>query len=140
MIPSITYKSFTPYCPSADSADLQVNFMDGDGDIGYDSQDSSAPYDFYALQLHDSAGVYVKIIISGKYEAPYTYHIPNITPTGKNKSLNGIIQIRFKGNWYINIPDNGNQSYHRIEYQVWIFDRAGHKSNVITTPPLTICQ
>jgi hypothetical protein len=144
-IPYITYNSFSPFCSGSttDSAYLRVNFQDGDGDIGYDAQDASAPFDFYVMELVNYNGTYVGYPYLQLHDSLiFSYHIPYITPTGKDKSLNGIIQINLESNLQNSIPPTTIPGYnfHNVEFQVWIFDRAGNKSNVITTPPLTLCQ
>ena len=144
VIPNITYKSFTPFCSGSitDSAYLQVNFTDGDGDIGYAANDATAPFDFFAIEYINHNGTYVPFTLNnGKDTINFSYHIPDITPAGKNKSLNGIIQINFENAFQINTQTTATgYNFYQIEFQVWIFDRAGHKSNAIMTPPLTICQ
>jgi len=153
-IPSITYKSFGVGL-NPDSAQLQVNFTDGDGDIGYPPQDASAPYDFYIqywyctdtlanspAQVADSTFKPYPILNQHTHLFTDTltdyYHIPYITPVGKDKSLTGIIEIALTGRgngWYINYCVK-TPSHNYFEYKVWIYDRAGHKSNILTTPIL----
>jgi len=150
-IPSISFKSFTAY--SRDSAVLQVNFTDGDGDIGYASQDASAPFNFYIQYWYSTDSLApsiaqfpadtvfrpdININVTPHDTLGGQYHIPDITQPGNNKALSGIIQIALTGD-----PDNNgwyhtycslNPSHTYFEYKIWLFDRAGHKSNVITTP------
>jgi hypothetical protein len=136
VIPAITFKSFQATGPN--SATLQINFTDGDGDIGYPSQDVSAPPNLWIKYLYfDTAGTkkYIgiyNIADSATFDSVYfVYNIPYITPAGKDKALNGVIQIAMTS-WYLN-PYNSLDSL-KVEYEIWLFDRAGHKSNVITSP------
>ena len=140
IIPAITYKDFIVNSDS--SAYIQINFTDGDGDIGYTTSDANPPYDFYLVNMQDSitstGNKYVIEWIPSQHDpimgdTLYSgYNIPYITPTGKDKELSGQIQIQLaKGNW--NFTINGIKS---VEYRVWIIDRAGHVSNRITTPPI----
>lgn len=135
VIPAITYKNFT--ITDSSHAILQISFTDGDGDIGYPSDNTSAPANFYIEYLYDSAGIYVPALfppsstpdpVVGDTVA-YPYHIPYITPTGKDKSLNGQIQVNVS-NWYLPLSKT-------FEYRVWLIDRAGHISNRVTTPAFT---
>ncbi len=145
--PVITFNSFTPFCTGnkTDSAYLRVNFTDGNGDIGYPAGESGITPDFYIIPMVDSAGTFKPL----QYTSPYTghdtvftfdYQIPDITPTGSDKELNGIIQINLENAIQtissLSIP-NINFTY--LEFQVWIYDRAGNKSNVLVTPPRTTC-
>jgi hypothetical protein len=149
-VPVISFKSFT-VSQTADSATLQINFTDGDGDIGYPAQDPTAPYNFFIqywystdtlstslAQFPDTAifKPYININQNPPDTLLYSYHIPDITQPGKNKSLTGIIQIIVSGTpplgWFVNYASAPYRNF--FQYKVWIYDRAGHKSNVITTP------
>jgi len=133
--PAISFNSFVIHSDS--SATLQINFTDGDGDIGYPPDDASAPVDCYLEMTRDSAnnGRYLPYIINGGTPDPIMgdtiylpYHIPYITPVGKYKALSGQIQIALEGNsWY-------PQPHVSAKFIVWIIDRAGHISNRVTTP------
>jgi hypothetical protein len=146
-IPQITFNSFTPFCSGSvtDSAYLRINFTDGNGDIGY-SQQLGAPTDFYAIPL-----VYVyatksfQPLILGGDTVKFPYSIPNITPMGNDKELNGIIQINFENFLQEYLANNAAAfssaaNLYNIEFQVWLYDRSGNKSNVIITPPRSICE
>ncbi|HTA83975.1 MAG TPA: hypothetical protein VK783_13615 [Bacteroidia bacterium] len=141
IVPAITYQNFIVNADN--SADLQINFTDGDGDIGYQEGTSNIPPNFYMEFLEDTSGtgVFIPLIIStGTPDAVmgdtvfYSYNIPYITPAGKDKELSGQIQIALgAGQWYLQAPGKPQRNY---KYVVWIIDRAGHKSNRITTPPV----
>ncbi len=148
IIPAITYNNFQAFCSGVktDSAYLRVNFTDGDGDIGYPQADPSAPSDFYILPLiyNTTTGKYdtLKVLTtSGDSVITYNYRIPYITPSGTNKALNGIIQInlenliQYLGNY--TLPQHNT---YQLQFGVWIYDRAGHKSNVLTTPTVYACH
>jgi len=154
IIPAITYNSFIPFCSGSttDSAYLRVNFTDGDGDIGYPQGDVSAPKDFFVVP-------YIYVYSTKSFQpitnttnntvdtVMFSYLIPNITPSGSDKELNGIIQINLEdfiqediSSLVTNPTFNSIANVHELQFQVWIFDRAGHKSNVITTPVVYSCQ
>lgn len=145
-IPAITFKNAIVYTPG-DSLAIQINFTDGDGDIGYATGDTSAPYDCYLEYMIDTGhnGNYVTETTSNPIPKVttgdtivYPYLIPYITPTGSNKSLNGEIQIMIHSeNWRYTVPPIANVGFN-IEFKVWIIDRAGHVSNRIVTPPITV--
>jgi hypothetical protein len=149
-IPNITFNSFTPFCSGStnDSAYLRINFTDGTGDIGYPLGDASVPPDFFIvpMYLNIPTGTYDTII----YQSPYTgndttlsygYLIPDITPSGKDKELNGIIQINLENALQIisSIPPISGKNFNKLEFKVWIYDRAGNKSNILITPPCPLC-
>ncbi|MGP8214580.1 MAG: hypothetical protein ACLQQ4_03355 [Bacteroidia bacterium] len=140
--PVITYKNFIINPDS--TAFLQVNFTDGNGDLGNNS--NGAPPDFYVEMLYDSIADNIDhfkpILIPGTVPSTdsllgdtvaSTYTIPDITPTGNNKELSGEIQVQMtKGDYYFTL--SGVTIPNRYEYRVWLVDRAGHVSNRITTP------
>src|ERR1700722_19148929 len=61
IIPAITFKSLTSN--NLDSAIMEVNFTDGDGDIGYLGNLAEAQPDFFIQYLRDSAGAFVPMLI-----------------------------------------------------------------------------
>jgi hypothetical protein len=62
-----------------------------------------------------------------------TFKIPDVTPSGKDKSLTGIIRIDME-NWTQGLPIAGDT----LQFNVWMFDRAGHKSNVLPVPGVIV--
>jgi hypothetical protein len=142
--PVITYKDFIVF--NQDSAYIQVNFTDGNGDIGYPASDTSAPPNFWVEYMYlDSATnnfLPMTATVGTKTDTIFgPYYIPNITPTGKNKELSGEIQVKLETEgqptWYSPLPIY-YKATNAIEFRVWLVDRAGNKSNVVTTPAYTI--
>lgn len=145
--PAITYKQHILYTPG-DSLDIQINFTDGDGDIGYATGDTAAPYNCYLEYLVDTnnSGNFVTIEntlnVNPKATTAdtiaYTYVIPYITPTGNDKALNGIIQIRLhSGDWRFTTIPFANLGL-AIKFRIWIIDRAGHISNRILSDAILV--
>ncbi|HVA97882.1 MAG TPA: hypothetical protein VNG53_03225 [Bacteroidia bacterium] len=145
--PSIAFQSFTKY--GTDSAAVVFTFKDGDGDIGLQSSDTTPPFNFDSgnnIYYYDCFLEYLYKTSDGSYKpfydasAPnplfndtiyFTYRVPNITPAGKVKVLSGQIQVMLHAPYYF----PGHTS---IEFNIYIYDRALHKSNVITTPPIPV--
>lgn len=110
-----------------------ISFTDGDGDIGLDQGDTIAPYNYvedpfnkfyynlllYYFEKQGDEWVEVETAID------YFYRVPNITPSGQNKALNGEIEVD------LTLPLNRPDS---IRYNIELIDRALHESNIITTP------
>jgi hypothetical protein len=133
-IPAITFKSLT--VKNANSAILEVNFTDGDGDIGYVGNPENAQPNFFIEYYRDSASIFVPMIFyvtAVPSIAEPSYTIPDVTPAGKNKSLTGTIKINME-NLTQGLPIVGDT----LQFNVWLFDRAGHKSNVLTTPQIIV--
>jgi len=137
-IPEIAYKSFEKI-PSNTGADnkayLTITFKDGDGDIGLSPEDTFPPYnpgskyyynffiDYY--ELEGDSFVKIDLPITNNSRIPYVE--PNLAELG----ITGEIEIEL----YIN---NIMSSADSIRYEMYIVDRALHKSNVITTPSIYV--
>lgn len=133
-IPAISLESLEI---TGQSALLTLSFTDGDGDLGLSEGDTLAPFNFgsehyanlkikyYELQsgmwvLNDSAG--------------FEYRIPNLTPEGQIKTLEGTIEVAIEP-FYFALPSIAPADTFR--YAISLFDRALQESNVIETEALT---
>ena len=134
--PVIAYKSFD--IVNKNDAYLHFTFTVPDGDIGlnpYDDTATSSPYhyDFHSrFQLKNYQGNFIDSVwvdITGADSAQYNYRIPFVENKSKDKSLTGEIIVYLNGYRPANI-------YKRFRYTIYIYDRAHHKSNIITTPEL----
>jgi hypothetical protein len=139
--PAIEYTDFKMY--GQDSAELVLHFTDGDGDIGLDEDDTTgsfAPdqpyyYNFVATYFYkDTSGLFVPF--DEKPSSPdtldtlrYRYRIPNITPEGQNKVLDGDMIIKFRYPYY-------GPGHTAFKYEIYIYDRSLQKSNVIVSPEI----
>jgi hypothetical protein len=140
--PVIEYTDFVKY--GHDSADFVFHFTDGDGDIGLSEADTfgsfapSQPYYYNLVMTYfykdgtgnwqpydaiDSTPAVMDTLKNG-------YRIPDITPEGQNKVLDGEIHIKLLAP-YIPLFDKN------FKFEAYIYDRELHKSNMITTPELT---
>jgi hypothetical protein len=140
-VPVISYNNFFAYGSGSitDSALLLINFTDGNGNIGY-SQQLGAPIDLYIVPLIYvyATNTFQPIIESGDTALTFPYSIPNITPSGSDKELNGIIQVNFENFIQEQISSltgfSSVADIHRLQFKVWMYDNAGNKSNVLITP------
>ena len=101
-----------------DSITFVISFTDGDGDLGASSSDTTPN-----LFFKDSRTQFIN-----------TFQFPNITPDGNVKDISGTIS-------YIFSPFNCNPGKltDTFYYTIFIDDRAGHRSNEVTTP-MIICN
>ena len=148
--PLISYSGFTIY-GNPDSAELKINFCDKDGDIGLSTSDTTNLFKqgnlwmiYYYL---DTAGhwtaydidpatpkidtFFITYRIPALPAPPITYpytHMgyPNPVTVVLNASsiLEGTIQMRQKPYFVI---------HHTIRYDIYMYDKAHNKSNVIST-------
>ncbi len=107
---------------------LTISYTDGDGDIGLKQSDTIPPYDynFYISYFEKQNGEFVELIL----DPPLNARIPMLTPSGINKSIKGEIEDEIFLNY--------TSQYDTIRLEVYILDRALHKSNVIQTPEIYI--
>lgn len=103
-----------------DSLVLTFSFTDGDGDIGSAASDTFGR-DVYARLFERNNGVFEEAPLS----APLEYRVPYLEPRGNNSSLKGDIRI--------NIDYNILRPNDTIYYKVALEDRAGNRSNEIST-------
>jgi hypothetical protein len=137
-IPNIKFKSFIKF--GLDSADFTISFKDGDGDIGLDPQDTFPPYNTGTETYYNLFMKYYFKKTDGSFVAYYNpntndtlvfkYRIPDITPIGQNKTLDGDIKVKLSAPYFV-------PGHTVFKFDVYIYDRALNKSNVITTPEIT---
>ena len=120
--PEIKYLSYT----KTDSVNLlgqnkpfvviTFEFTDGDGDIGEVQNDTTK--NMFLAEFG---------ILNGVRQTPVNlpYTIPFVTPSGQNKSLKGEIDVDIH---LLTFP------YDSVIYEIYIVDRGGNQSNIITTP------
>jgi hypothetical protein len=148
-IPLITFQSFVQY--GSDSAVLTINFQDGSGQgIGLNPWDTAAPYK--GIYYNDLFMIYYKKGLDGTFTRSYNprssdsleydYRVPYVTPTVQNKALSGTITVSLYGTSlggpYWNAGQGGYTLDSVIRFNVYIYDRALHKSNQFTTPNIHI--
>lgn len=119
---------------------IGLSFTDGDGDVGLTSTQTTGnfKYNLFIKYFEKKKGKFQEIIltspnsITGKLDTlSFNGRIPYLTPTGKIKSIKGEIYDTL----YINNPAS---TYDTIKYEIFIQDRALHKSNTVTTPDIII--
>ena len=133
--PIIEFVQYIKY--GLDSADCIISFQDGDGDIGKLPGDSQSPDDFKMKYLYkgtdnlfhpfdaiDSTSVMDTLF--------YSYRVPNLTPDGQYKALNGDIIAKLR------VPPIYVPGHTIVKFEISLTDRAGHKSNVVTSNEITL--
>ncbi|MDQ3190768.1 MAG: hypothetical protein M3Q58_04170 [Bacteroidota bacterium] len=132
--PIIKFEEFKRF--NNDSAWFIFSFTDGDGDIGFRKGDTIAPflgdyaYNFYMDYYEKQNGEFVK----NELIPPFFYRIPDVTPDGKNKSIEGEVIVRMK--FYFD-PSSANDT---IKYSAFIYDRSHNKSNIIETQEIIVVK
>lgn len=128
--PTIEYRDFIPYL--GDSADLKVTFTDGDGDIGVSENDSTRTfwYTYYYLDTIQNKYVgYYRPLFNDTLRLGYIIKSPS--ESYKGKPISGEISVRLQKFRHIKQVKN-------VKYVFYLFDEAGNKSNVVTTPEIIV--
>jgi len=134
IVPNISFKSLSKntmkqgQSPNDDFLYLTINFTDGDGDIGNEAGDTTTKYNIEIRDTRDSSLI--------PYKAPF---VPLL---GANNGISGEIEIKlfttccYYSDGFRPCEPHPSIPADTLTYQVAIFDRAGHKSNVIETPQI----
>lgn len=118
---------------------LKVYFNDRDGDIGVapGSTPDSCDYSDYNLFIHyfEKVGNSYEEILPTDSCLPFHVILPDLTPQGQNKVLEGEINNTFS---YFAFPRNPGVD--SVKFEVQLKDRAGHMSNIAYSPAIFIPQ
>ena len=136
-IPEIAFQNFVTVFDTGKVATkgfLTISFRDGNGDIGLRPEEKQPPYDTGGIYYYNFVidyyekqnGNYVKLT----FPVPFSARIPYLTPDDVNKAIKGIIVDT--------LLLNPQPSHDTIKFKFFIYDRALHKSNVDSTPPIIL--
>lgn len=119
-VPFISVQSITPTTVKefSDSIEILLTYEDGDGDIGY------VDADVYALTVRDS-----------RLPLADPYYVPPLAPPNEEIHIKGILKVKLKNTFLLG--SGGNEI---TFFELQLTDRAGNKSNVVTTEQITITQ
>ncbi len=101
-----------------DQLHLWIWYEDGDGDLG-----TSDP-DLNLITVQDA-----------RLSTPDTYYLPPLAPEQARVSIQGRIELVLAPTFVL-----GNAPSETTTFTIWFTDRAGHESNHIVTPPITILK
>lgn len=124
--------------------DITVAFTDGDGDVGSADEDFADTcnldnydqflerYDLY-IYYHEKVNGQLQEIPPADSCLPFHNILPNLTPEGQNKTLEGTIKTPFE---YSNFPVN--RGVDSIMFELRLEDRAGRSSPRISGPVIAV--
>ena len=120
VVPALEFQSISPSIAQEyiDDIIITISYADEDGDLGENSPDIDN------LFVEDSRNGIV-----------YHYRIPQLAPNGNEIAIEGNFNITINGSGITN--DTTSQ---QVNYDIYVKDRAGNKSNTITTSSITIQQ
>lgn len=122
---------------------LQLYFTDGDGDVGSETNnaDTCNLNNYQAFLDNYDFFIYYFERVNGEYQAippadsclPFHNILPDLTPRGQNKTLEGDIISPFD---YANFPQNNGVDSIRFEFE--LKDRSGKRSPRIYSPAIAV--
>lgn len=108
---------------------ITIYFTDGDGDIGLNTEDSIAPYDYnFFIDYYELQNGIWDVVVNELTGDTINFNgrIPVITPTGQNKNIKGTIEDTL----FLNVFSE----HDTFRYEISLRDRALHESNTIISP------
>jgi hypothetical protein len=141
--PLIGYKDFIRYGPysNPDSVEVAITFEDEEGDVGLDQSEATGFFrngNLFLVYYYDSAntGHFAAWDSSNNPLPPFDtlkigYRVPRVLPPNDNSEpMKGIIYVKLKK------PSIKLPSHKRIKYNIYMYDKAMHKSNTVDSGPL----
>lgn len=118
-IPHITFKSISPGTIKEykDSVVIGIEYTDGDGDVG-----------------ENGTGIENAFVIDSRNNLIYSFRIRQLAPDNANIIIRGNLSIVIPAVGLVN-PSSSSES---VAFQVYIKDRAGHRSNTEATSYVTV--
>ncbi len=116
--PSIEMVSITPANPMqyTEPVTITIHYKDGDGDLGENNDQVKNCF-----------------VTDNRIGITYEYRIKQLAPTGSSIPIDGNLNIDIGGQ--VLTDSSSSQS---VTYTLYIVDRAGHKSNSVTTAAIVI--
>lgn len=117
-VPEIEIVSVTPLQPKeySDSIVFTIRYKDGDGDLGENDPDVKN------LFLTDN-----------RIGITHQYRIQQLAPSGATIAIEGNLNVVLN-----NLVITDSSATQNANFSIYVKDRAGNKSNVITSPTITI--
>jgi hypothetical protein len=96
---------------------LRISFVDSDGDLGENLTSENNLF-----------------VVDERLELAHEFRISNMVPGGAEVPIQGELEWAIPSVFLTN--SNGESEF--VTYRIYVVDRAGNKSNTITTAPITI--
>ena len=101
-----------------DSIYMRISFYDKDGDLGENFTDDPNLF-----------------VLDNRLGIAHEFRISNIVPGGAEVSIQGELE------WTINsVYITGGEASEVVDYDIYVVDRAGNQSNILTTPSITVVK
>jgi hypothetical protein len=118
--PQISFVSISPATVTEfeDSITIVISYVDGDGDLG-----------------ENNSSVSNLFVTDTRINITYPFRIQQLGPDNAGITIKGKLNVVLKNT---GITDGSPQQ--AVSYQLYMNDRKGNKSNVITTSAITVTQ
>ena len=118
-IPEITFLGVntTEVKQFSDSLVFSIKYLDGDGDLGFESADSTTIY-----------------VTDERFPLSHQYHLPPVTASGVTLTVQGVANIVLKNI----ILKDALASSEVATFNIRIRDRAGNWSDSVSSPAITV--
>jgi hypothetical protein len=119
-VPGITFVSVSSTSVKAfrDSLSFVIAYTDGDGDLGENRAEALNAF-----------------IVDPRISYPYELRIPQLAPSGAAVPIKGKITLTLKNT--ILTDESASQT---VNYSIYVKDRAGNKSNTVTSAAVTVSK
>ena len=120
VVPTIEFKSISPSTAQEyiDDINIIISYTDGDGDLGENNPD-----------------VYNLFVLDNRNGIQYRFRIPELSPNGNEIAIEGNFNIKINGSGITN-----SSTSQQVNYDIYVTDRAGNSSNIVSTSFITIEQ
>lgn len=113
---------------------VELYFNDRDGDIGLNDEDTLSPFNL-GSEYFNNLWVTGFLVVNGVFRDTFPGfdgRIPDLTPQGQNKSLEGSI--------FYTLPTDGLAVGDSMAYEFILIDRALNRSNSVVSPVIRIAE
>lgn len=117
-MPSITFISATPQSVTeyADSLTIVIGYEDGDGDLGTNDADIKNLF-----------------VTDSRNQVVYEYRVKQLAPNNSTIAITGTLSVVIDKLGLVN-----GSTPETATFEILVMDRAGNKSNIVSTTPIII--
>ena len=117
-VPSITFNSLSPSSIQEFDGPIvfTINYVDGDGDLG-----------------ENTAGIKNLFLKDNRNNLVYEYRFQQLAPDNSNIAIQGSLSIEL-----VNTAITNDSNEQTATFDIYVVDRAGNRSNTITSSVLSI--
>ena len=119
-VPHLDFVSISPIAITEfkEEVRLVIKYIDGDGDLGDNDPDIKNLF-----------------IIDQRNGVEYTYRVPQLSPSGSNITIEGNLEVDLNS-----LSVVGSANSESVKFDIYIIDRSGNQSNIITSSAITVSK